>query len=731
MEPIAILHIQAIQGRDLPPKDDNGYSDPYCIIRSGAEQVSTKVIHRSLNPVWEQSFEIPLYEDPLADMVVDVYDKDLVGSDDFMGRVIVNMQQLANCQEIDEWFPLETKSMMDIVSGVIHLIIRLEILDIDWDPVYNSLMALDNGSFNPALRLINDCLRNPALEYWKSNLYLVRSTIFLKLKKYQEAIDDAHTAKDMTKSCQAYFQKAVVYFSVKDYENAEKNFRLVIENEPNYPRANLFLEDIEETRKLVELEELCTDIRDFYRIGNYEEAINECDKLIDKHSKCALYYLYRAFSYTCIREFDKATEDILKVADLETAWIKRTFAKTGELKKKGEVNIKLQKRFFILKDNFLFYYKAATDKLPQGVIIVLHRDVISRKNSTLTINAPQRKFKLKCDSEDVAKEWESVLHKYGYIPQELPLYSELPRSGKRKKLGNRPILRYTAKAGKKIIGLMPKPFRDVSKGVTNATRNVTTTAASVGKSINKIRVTNVDLIHVDAEGFLFKKGEVNSSWKKRYFILKGQNMYYFQKKPTQRTNGLSREKPAGLITLGHGASVYESHDNSEHSLEIIPSYENVVTQKRTYVVKSEDPEDIKFWHERILGAISMYDDQRKSRLANVYETKVKITKPKIVIEEEPEVELEPEPVIEHTPPKKSTESKYFKYIEPTNMQEDNVDNIPNRKETARTALDNYQYSPDKRRGKQEMIHLDNVVREDEPLLGNNKETGICSSCIIL
>lgn len=46
---------------------------------------------------------------------------------------------------------------------------------------------------------------------------------------------------------------------------------------------------------------------------------------------------------------------------------------------------------------------------------------------------------------------------------------------------------------------------------------------------------------VDLEGFLNKRGEVNKSWQRRYFILKGNLLFYFDKK--------GEKEPLGVIIL--------------------------------------------------------------------------------------------------------------------------------------------------------------------------------------
>lgn len=46
---------------------------------------------------------------------------------------------------------------------------------------------------------------------------------------------------------------------------------------------------------------------------------------------------------------------------------------------------------------------------------------------------------------------------------------------------------------------------------------------------------------IDREGWLHKRGDVNKSWQRRYFVLKGNLLFYFEKKGDQ--------SPIGVIIL--------------------------------------------------------------------------------------------------------------------------------------------------------------------------------------
>jgi Ca2+-dependent lipid-binding protein len=38
--------------------DLNGLSDPYCIVKLGAQNVKSKVVKKSVNPKWDEEFSL-------------------------------------------------------------------------------------------------------------------------------------------------------------------------------------------------------------------------------------------------------------------------------------------------------------------------------------------------------------------------------------------------------------------------------------------------------------------------------------------------------------------------------------------------------------------------------------------------------------------------------------------------------------------------------------------------
>uniref|UniRef100_A0A8C3IJY9 Dysferlin n=1 Tax=Chrysemys picta bellii TaxID=8478 RepID=A0A8C3IJY9_CHRPI len=91
------LRCYIYQARDLIAMDKDSFSDPYAIVSFLHQSQKTVVVKNTLNPLWDQTlifYEIEIFGDPqnVADIppniVVEIYDHDTYGADEFMGRCI-------------------------------------------------------------------------------------------------------------------------------------------------------------------------------------------------------------------------------------------------------------------------------------------------------------------------------------------------------------------------------------------------------------------------------------------------------------------------------------------------------------------------------------------------------------------------------------------------------------------------------------------------------------------
>lgn len=111
----SILTLRILEGRNLKAMDSNGLSDPYVIVRVGKAEFITSIKFRTLNPVWNETFELELLAKDYVDVRLTVMDNDLVGADDLIGEATAEcdgaLQQL--------WLPLTNAEFPDGCGDVL------------------------------------------------------------------------------------------------------------------------------------------------------------------------------------------------------------------------------------------------------------------------------------------------------------------------------------------------------------------------------------------------------------------------------------------------------------------------------------------------------------------------------------------------------------------------------------------------------------------------------------
>uniref|UniRef100_A0A8D3CGY4 Dysferlin, limb girdle muscular dystrophy 2B (autosomal recessive) n=1 Tax=Scophthalmus maximus TaxID=52904 RepID=A0A8D3CGY4_SCOMX len=107
------LRCYLYQARDLLALDKDSFSDPYAVVSFLHQSQRTVTVRNTLNPTWDQTliiYELEIFGDPEATManppnvVVELYDEDTYGVDEFMGRCVCQptltpLPRLA-------WFPI-------------------------------------------------------------------------------------------------------------------------------------------------------------------------------------------------------------------------------------------------------------------------------------------------------------------------------------------------------------------------------------------------------------------------------------------------------------------------------------------------------------------------------------------------------------------------------------------------------------------------------------------------
>jgi Ca2+-dependent lipid-binding protein len=82
------VEIKIYQARGLSAKDITGKSDPFCIIELDSNRLRTHTIYKTLNPIWNKSFVIPV-QDIHSVMEITIYDEDTNKSNEFIGKIAI------------------------------------------------------------------------------------------------------------------------------------------------------------------------------------------------------------------------------------------------------------------------------------------------------------------------------------------------------------------------------------------------------------------------------------------------------------------------------------------------------------------------------------------------------------------------------------------------------------------------------------------------------------------
>lgn len=172
----AWLKITIIQANDLPAMDSgSGKADPYCIIRFGSNEQFTTVKPKTVNPNWNQTFvfevdNIPqtafgfpastinptngvlqLSQIPLCELLyyiyIDVWDRDSLNRDDYIGRVIIPVANIES-DGSKKWYPIGRTPSSPAATGKIEISVTLKSLD-DAEPLprwcIDELLRLDSA----------------------------------------------------------------------------------------------------------------------------------------------------------------------------------------------------------------------------------------------------------------------------------------------------------------------------------------------------------------------------------------------------------------------------------------------------------------------------------------------------------------------------------------------------------------------------------------------------------
>merc|ERR1712089_32318 len=118
IKPSDKIKMTVLRGRNLE-KQTFGKPDPYVILSYGEQVEKSKVVKGNLNPEWSLEKIFTVTQNSPKEILIEVYDKDKVTKDDFMGRVALPITDIPKLSQ-GSWIPLQDcKNGEILLSGMI------------------------------------------------------------------------------------------------------------------------------------------------------------------------------------------------------------------------------------------------------------------------------------------------------------------------------------------------------------------------------------------------------------------------------------------------------------------------------------------------------------------------------------------------------------------------------------------------------------------------------------
>ncbi|PIA48536.1 hypothetical protein AQUCO_01400848v1 [Aquilegia coerulea] len=126
VEQMYYLYVRVVKAKELPTSSITGSCDPYIEVKLGNYKGTTRHFEKKINPEWNQVFAFS--KDRIQSSMVEVFvkDKDMVGRDDYLGKVVFDLNEVPTRVPPDsplapQWYRLEERRGDGKVRGEIML----------------------------------------------------------------------------------------------------------------------------------------------------------------------------------------------------------------------------------------------------------------------------------------------------------------------------------------------------------------------------------------------------------------------------------------------------------------------------------------------------------------------------------------------------------------------------------------------------------------------------------
>uniref|UniRef100_M1BIJ7 Synaptotagmin n=1 Tax=Solanum tuberosum TaxID=4113 RepID=M1BIJ7_SOLTU len=208
VEQMHFLYVRVVKARDLPPNPVTGSCDPYVEVKLGNYKGKTKHFDKKVNPEWKQVFAFS--KEKIQSSIIEVFvrDKEMVQRDDYLGKVVFDMNEVPTRVPPDsplapQWYRLEDRRGESKVRGEVMLAVWMGTqADEAFSEAWHADAALVHGEGVHSVR--SKVYVSPKLWYLRVNIIESQDVESLDKSQPPQVFVKAQVGKQVlkTKVCQ-------------------------------------------------------------------------------------------------------------------------------------------------------------------------------------------------------------------------------------------------------------------------------------------------------------------------------------------------------------------------------------------------------------------------------------------------------------------------------------------------------------------------------------------------
>ena len=519
-----------------------------------------------------------------------------------MGKVDLHPHEFVNEEPKPLWYLLKRQNPDQHVSGDLYLKVTL-IYHPKWETSLRGGYRLFQRQYAAAIEDLS-----VAIKEFKDTpdqlfeLLEFRCTAFMGSKNFAAAKEDVMSMIAIKKthpSC--FYFLGRVALAMEEYDQAHLAFTQGLEANPGNARLSHALMSLRRNAQNQSIKKTLDDASKALKANQADHAVDLItETLIKSDPNNFSYYWYRAIARLAAGRFDLAEKDIRACCERNPNWPKQSPIKQGKMSKRGRINPAPQERYFYLQDRFLFYYKTNKAKDFQGFIIMQSATLENQKKDIfIRSQGSSRIFSITAPSITDAQEWTDVLKRSTRMPLALPVEEmqtiskgalEVPSSS------NAVSLATGTGTSPMSISISPSSAPGSSKISSSPLTPVSSFGTgSLTNTSPMISYTQVVVSGISHEGWLYKAGEINTRFKKRWFVLRSEILFYFKGRPEAKDDVYSG--PQGHIQITK--YMVQAVPSPDFAFQLLPH----APGGRTYTMHASSEDERTRWMDEINAEI--------------------------------------------------------------------------------------------------------------------------------